>query len=249
LTEIIYQYCHTDCLLIASVDFSHYLPSFAADIHDVFSLNILQQQNLTDTFLMESDSPKSIYVAMKYSNKKLARNWRLAGHTNLSEFISDVDIESTSHILGYYRRSILPSSDKIEYPRTFTLAKNLDPLSQQKGVGERFFYGIDDLQTGAWKQEPYLIGNRIKIATGTKSNISLSSGNLEVTLATDLAISGVITSDTAWILLLPLDTSTQPEIFLRGTEKKAAINRLLDHSGLSPDSVNLGTGWIKFPLL
>jgi len=58
LYQKINSYCHFDCLLIASVDFSHYLPASLAEVHDAYTLDALNSENL-DKILREEPQRKA----------------------------------------------------------------------------------------------------------------------------------------------------------------------------------------------
>lgn len=133
--------CDLDCLLIASVDFSHYLPSGFANVHDQKSIYDLATQNLSEIPKLEVDSPQSLFVLSSFSKTKKATKWELYYHSNSGELINNPYIETTSHIFGSYQRSFIKNT----YPeiKTYLLAKNIDQNKSQKSLGSRFFYGTD----------------------------------------------------------------------------------------------------------
>ena len=94
------NYCGYDCLLISSVDFSHYLPYKLANIHDQESISALTNMNLTNPKQVEVDSPQSIYSLISFSKNKGANNFVLDNHTNSAELVGNEDTESTSHVFG-----------------------------------------------------------------------------------------------------------------------------------------------------
>lgn len=138
------NYCGYNCLLVSSVDFSHYLPYKLADIHDQESISALINMNLKDSKQIEVDSPQSIYSLINFSNNKHANKFVLYDHTNSAELVGNKDSESTSHIFGWYERNLF--GKHYEYNvKTFTNANNLSKNDNLHSLGERFFYGIDEL--------------------------------------------------------------------------------------------------------
>jgi len=141
LIEELKSICDYDCLLISSVDFSHYLPSALANLHDQKSIYDLSIQNLEEIPKLEVDSPQSLYVLAKYSQLKSAKNWNLFYHSNSGEMINNPDVETTSHIFGSYQKSLKKNNPpKIE---TYLIAKNIDAKKSLSSLGARFFYGTD----------------------------------------------------------------------------------------------------------
>lgn len=142
LTSQIKTICGFDCLLISSVDFSHYLPSSLGDIHDTKSIYDLSIQNFSEISKLEVDSPQSLYIFSKFSNLKNAQKWKIFYHSNSSELENNRDAESTSHVFGSYCRGYpLP----LLKTHTFVLAPNINRNENTKTIGSRFFYGVDDL--------------------------------------------------------------------------------------------------------
>jgi len=103
--------CGIDCLLVASVDFSHYLPATLADTHDAFTIKNLQNLDVQNITKSEVDSPQSLYLLIKFSILKNAQKWNLFTHTNSGFISNNPDVETTTHIFGFYTRSFLSKSD------------------------------------------------------------------------------------------------------------------------------------------
>lgn len=133
--------CHSDCLVIASVDFSHYLPADFASIHDVYTLKQLNNQNFGGLLKSEVDSPQSLYLLAKFASLRTARHWNLFAHTNSGYLLRDLDIETTTHVFGAYNRSILPVVR--DNSTTFVSTPALIRSQNQNSLGDRFFYGVD----------------------------------------------------------------------------------------------------------
>jgi len=133
--------CAYDCLLISSVDFSHYLPSALANIHDQKSIYDLSTQNLAEIQKLEVDSPQSLYFLAKFSQLKKANNWNLFFHSNSGELVNNPYVETTSHVFGSYQKAFKKNNiPKIE---TYLISKNIDQKKSLNSLGPRFFYGTD----------------------------------------------------------------------------------------------------------
>ncbi|MDO8626153.1 MAG: AmmeMemoRadiSam system protein B [Candidatus Magasanikbacteria bacterium] len=100
-------------LVLASVDFSHYLPQTAANFHDALALNVLETGDAERVNKMEIDSPPSLYFLLQYNKLIGAENFRSVFHTNSAAIVGRPDLaETTSHIGGYFV-SGAPSADHV----------------------------------------------------------------------------------------------------------------------------------------
>lgn len=153
--EKLHQVCSYNCLLISSVDFSHYLPSALADIHDQKSIYDLSTQNLIEIPKLEVDSPQSLFVLTKYSQLKNAHNWDLFYHSNSGELVNNPNVETTSHILGSYQKSFF--KNKISKVETYLISKNIDSKKSLSSLGARFFYGTDFIDLNYFSKSPYIL--------------------------------------------------------------------------------------------
>jgi hypothetical protein len=62
-------------LVLASVDFSHYLPEPEATFHDELSENVLAVGDRDRALTLEVDSPKSLYFLLTYNSLKQAQKF------------------------------------------------------------------------------------------------------------------------------------------------------------------------------
>lgn len=143
LIEKIKNYCHFDCLLIASVDFSHYLPASFAEVHDVYTLDALNSGNSDKIFSSEVDSPQSLYLVSRFA-KENKLSFSLSDHTNSGTLLRNPDIETTTHFFAYFSKKHIsfikpPVFTKLELPFSVDRSKN------QPSLGDRFFYGVNDI--------------------------------------------------------------------------------------------------------
>lgn len=152
LAEYLSTRC-TDCGVIASVDMSHYLPARVADMHDIKTVRALTQRDNDDIWNAEVDSQASLAFLIAWAKLQHLEHFTLADHTN-SGFIADNDeIETTTHILGYYTQGKTPRDTS---GITFTFAgdgmfgreigyqfqeNNFRDLFSE--LGDRVFWGTD----------------------------------------------------------------------------------------------------------
>ena len=92
-----------DCLVIASVDFSHYQPAKLGELHDAVSIRALDNLDLdTLTKVAEVDSPLSLVLASRFATDRAAGHFVLKNHTNSGVLVKDLDGEGTTHLFGWY---------------------------------------------------------------------------------------------------------------------------------------------------
>ncbi len=202
LASLLIDQCRSDCLLIASVDFSHYLPFPLADIHDQTSLSALRNLDLDKLLKLEVDSPQSLYLLTKFSQAKHASYFNMFAHTNSAKLADNSNLESTSHIFGYYTRKSFPT--KPDTTRTFLYTPSILP-SQSKLVGDRFFYGTDTIDFNL-------------------TSDLLSSQNLPLVFDPNIAIAGSVSNNTYSLVILPFTYQDNFPILLRGDQKLQVIS-------------------------
>lgn len=220
LSESLARFCRNDCLLVASVDFSHYLPAALADIHDLYSQQILEHLDTGNYQNLEVDSPQSLYLAMQFAKARDTTHYNLFSHTNSGHLMGNPDMETTSHIMTSYSRQI--AKKEFSKSTTFTIANGLKRITHQKTVGDRFFYGVDYLDpeiNSAYSPSP-----GIEIIPATTSSVIVTDNQVRVEIGRDLTVSGTISPTGSSILFLPLDASTSS--FLRGQEKSNYLRNL-----------------------
>lgn len=163
--------CGYDCIIIFSVDFSHYLPYSIADIHDIYSIKTLFSKNSDDAKNLEVDSPQSLYVAMEVA-KRWNLNFNLFANTNSSKIMDSPLSESTSHVLGYYSKKTSRDKDKYARKDTFIYYNGNPEFSI-----DRYFYGtekiisnyVDSWEIGTFRFED--TNNNFEILCNEEKNI------------------------------------------------------------------------------
>ena len=92
-----------DTLFIASLDFSHYLPTQIADFHDAKSLAVLTNFDYAGIDFLDVDSRPSLRIFLKYLDSKGASAFNFLDHSNSAYILKDENIsETTSYITGFF---------------------------------------------------------------------------------------------------------------------------------------------------
>ena len=97
-----------DTIVVASVDFSHYLPSQAADFHDVKSIRVLlnfEEENFKN---IEVDCWQALYAARLFAKLRQKETPHIMAYKNSADFL-DLELEETT---SYF--SVVFGEKKIE---------------------------------------------------------------------------------------------------------------------------------------
>lgn len=113
LLDELYVDC-PDCLLVASIDFSHYNPNSLTQIHDQMSLSALANRDVNLAWRAETDSPQSLYLTTSWATKTGVNQFHLFDHNNSGEATGNDDVENTSYVLGYYSNSAENTSAHVQ---------------------------------------------------------------------------------------------------------------------------------------
>jgi len=84
-----------DTIVVASVDFSHYLPSQAADFHDVKSIRVLlnfEEENFKN---IEVDCWQALYAARLFAKLRQKETPHIMAYKNSADFL-DLELEETT---------------------------------------------------------------------------------------------------------------------------------------------------------
>lgn len=95
-----------DSMPVFSIDFSHYNPSSMAKIHDAYSIDSLKNLNEKNAFLAETDSPQLMNIAVRWAKKTNNKRFNLVFNSDSGEKSNDLEMETTSVVLGYYSRGV-----------------------------------------------------------------------------------------------------------------------------------------------
>ncbi len=156
LASKLYEVLPMGSLVIASVDFSHYLPKNVANFHDDLSINVLSTGDIGRVKKMEIDSQNSIRALLTYNSIVGAGKFMLAHHTNSADILQQNDLaETTSHVMGFFSRENRSEEPAISLQLfgDMMLERNVEKsfgksgldyvFKNLKGQENRFFYGSD----------------------------------------------------------------------------------------------------------
>jgi AmmeMemoRadiSam system protein B len=94
-----------DALVIGSLDFSHYLPSNAADFNDTRTLATIYNQDLDTVKNLDIDSHSGLRMLLEYFALRDTPKFNLVAHSNSSELVQNYKfLETTSYINGYFTK-------------------------------------------------------------------------------------------------------------------------------------------------
>ncbi len=97
LSEWLDENLPDDALVIASVDFSHYISLEAANFHDRSAFVSISNFDFENIYDLEVDSPSSIYLILDLMKRRGFKRAERLEHTNLDQFLSKPSYYSTSH--------------------------------------------------------------------------------------------------------------------------------------------------------
>lgn len=144
-------------LLISSVDFSHYLPAFAADFHDELAQDVIEHLADREADRVELDSADILAVTLNVARELGLGNVVTHAHTNSLRILqSKIAQDSTSHMLASFSPGAISSQEKttilfvgdMMFDRAVRdrMSVNKNPLFPFDGIvgqEERFMHGQD----------------------------------------------------------------------------------------------------------
>lgn len=153
LQRTLSESCNNDCLLVSSVDFSHYQPGALAENHDDLSIRILSNLDTNSLERAEVDSRETLRLTILWAKAKETEQFNLFKNTNSGEIENSRDGESTSYILGHYSKGdkkIIDDSftfmigGDMMFDRNIEYHFQYDKLGDvMKNFGDRVFLGTD----------------------------------------------------------------------------------------------------------
>jgi len=100
LIQTIFANAANSALILASVDFSHYLPAAAANFHDVKSIRTISNFETANFKDLEADCWQCLYGARYFAQLK-NKSCRLLAHNNSIDFLTTGDSNSTTSYATY----------------------------------------------------------------------------------------------------------------------------------------------------
>ncbi len=144
-----------DCLLIASVDFSHTSEADIADLHDVYTERELQQGDAKALFKgAEVDSGACLAALALWADLHKAQRFETFSHTNSGYITSHQVGEMTTHFIGGYSVgkpvTIHDDTVTLQFGGDVMFARGVEEIHTKNPkealvgiLGERFFWGVD----------------------------------------------------------------------------------------------------------
>jgi poly-gamma-glutamate synthesis protein (capsule biosynthesis protein) len=118
-TEALNMLTGRDTLVIASVDFSHYLPEAVADFHDIKSVRTLINFDEGSFNNLDVDSPQSLYTARYFAFLRGAENYHLVAHKNAQDYTKEIPVEeTTSYVSVTFEKGNIIHSLPVEESKT-----------------------------------------------------------------------------------------------------------------------------------
>lgn len=205
--------CKIRCLLISSIDFSHYQPSSVAKIHDIFSLESLYNLDENQTMKAEVDSPASLTLTVLWAKAHGTKRFNLNLNTNSGLLTNEPDSESTSYVLGWFEKGIKTFADD----ETFVAGLN---LNQTKDT--RLITGIDEIINLDNKDNLNNLCYEKKEYCDIISK--LQQEPFKTAVGAGMIVTGQIKDKTHNLVLSPSVTNTH--VLLRGNDKLDVINNI-----------------------
>lgn len=103
LAEWLNKNLPADSLVIASVDFSHYIPVEAADFHDWSAYATIKNFDYENVYDLEIDSPSSVYTILKLMEKRGYQKAERLAHTNLQDYVSHRESTTSHQFFSFYK--------------------------------------------------------------------------------------------------------------------------------------------------
>lgn len=176
-----------DTIVVASVDFSHYLPSLAADFHDTKSIRVLlnfEEENFKN---VEVDCWQAFYAARLFAKLRQKESPHIIAHKNSADFLNLELEETTSYFSVVFgdkksKENISGSTVKVFNQGVKTillvgdimLGRGVEDLIKQNSIYypfqkiSHFLRGIDivfgNLEGPIVKNPPELLDNSLKFA-------------------------------------------------------------------------------------
>ncbi|MFO0764716.1 MAG: AmmeMemoRadiSam system protein B [Patescibacteria group bacterium] len=147
-----------DTYLVSTIDLSHYLPAYLADIHDRVTIRDLLSIDPVRWRPMEIDNPPIARITLAAA-KALGLKGTVLTHTNSIRLMQSWSVrEGTSHVIMSYGRTG-------QEPETVTTTLYTDPTRHISSQEDRYYWGFDRIVTTTTKQD----WATIETATGTQT--------------------------------------------------------------------------------
>lgn len=121
----------TDALVVASVDFSHYITAEAADFHDITSFATIKNFDYENIYNLEVDSPPSLSTITHLMQLRGYEKVQRFQHTNNQDYRTEIIDSTTSHqFIGFFK-----GEKQLEKSVTIFSVGNIAPSAVQPIAG------------------------------------------------------------------------------------------------------------------
>lgn len=131
-----------DTVVVASIDFSHYLPSRAAEFHDITNRAVIDSFDYASFDKLEIDSVPTLRVLLKYLEGRYAQHSELVASTDSAKITNEPDTQETTSYLNLYFTDGPP--DKTSAVTSLYLGGN----QNVKSLEDRFMRGFMKFDDG-----------------------------------------------------------------------------------------------------
>ena len=194
-TEKIHELSSDKTIVVASVDFSHYLPEEIAKLHDEKSERVLLNFEEEGFSNIEVDSPQVLYIARYFSKLKGADSFTVIGEGNSNDYLEEKQPQTTSYfsvLFGKELKETIPteSSKTFIFTGDIMLDRNVDKLIEEFGY-DYPFEGISRILSGMdyvagnlegpilYNKRPY-VTNSLNFSFNQETAKSLSSAHFNI---------------------------------------------------------------------
>lgn len=227
LSDNLKKVCSNQCLMVGSVDFSHYQPGALAAIHDQFSIKALTNLDEIAIWQTEVDSHETLALALDWAKSHKTESFTLRLRTNSGVKENAPDAESTGYVFGWFERGeTIPNTTE-----TFMAGLNLESFEDP-----RFLQGVDQKIDLADERNMALLCH----ADEKYCSLNQLFWNAPFWRETKngLIVAGEIRQNQYRLALIPTDSNGK---LLRGEEKLTIINRI--RRALDLDIVSISYGY------
>lgn len=142
-----------NCLMVSSVDFSHYQPALLSQLHDEKSIRDLENLDTNDILNnAEVDSPESLALLVMWAKDHNTLSFNLKDNTSSDIIFKNLDGEGTTHVFGFYQTGVKVEPEKSVsfifggdtiFTRGIDYKFGKDFSQAFSKLGDRVFWGAD----------------------------------------------------------------------------------------------------------
>jgi poly-gamma-glutamate synthesis protein (capsule biosynthesis protein) len=147
-----------DTFVIASVDFSHYLPKEIEDVHDKKSIRVLTNFVENEFPTIDVDSWQSLYILRYISILRGYGDYEILAHKNAQDYSKEYLTSSTSYVSCIFRKGKLSHQNNEPATLSFVGDIMLDRGVYQKILSNSYFYPFYHIEQ-AFRGIDLVVGN------------------------------------------------------------------------------------------